>query len=196
MYLNSRIAMNVDGASTSSVSVVGPEEPQNRDAHVYSFMAEFLTDQRAIRAELTSPEIRLSDHLNSSTTSVDIRPSSVTHGALGPHIDLPGTSALLTKALVRLVIPIAEPERPRGAGNAAWKPTVQRNCWMGIGAYRVDGTIHTEAGRDPHRVLRLLDKQFLPVTRATVSYPDGTSHEYDTVIVNRFHLDMLAIKDR
>jgi hypothetical protein len=40
------------------------------------FTAQF-TDHVIVHAELTSPELRLSDHLNSSLAAVEVRPSRV-----------------------------------------------------------------------------------------------------------------------
>ena len=81
------------------------------------------------------------------------------------------------------------------ASNPAWKPTTGQRCWAGIGPYRVIGIIHTDAGRDPSISLRLLDKQFVPLTDTSVVFPDGSTHAYPTVIINRYHLDVLALKD-
>jgi hypothetical protein len=64
-----------------------------------------------------------------------------------------------------------------------------------VGPYRVIGNLHTEAGRDPHIALRAFDKQFLPLTDVIVSYPDGATREYPAIIVNREHVDFLALKE-
>ena len=93
------------------------------------------------------------------------------------------------------VVPLQEPERPAHAANAAWKPTMPRRCWAGLGPYTLSGTIHIQQGHDPAAHVRLFDKQFLPLTQARIKFPDGTVSTYGTVIVNRFHLDVVAIKD-
>src|SRR5579859_9279 len=79
---------------------------------LYTLEAEFVTEHLVIRGELSSPEGRLSDHLNSSTQSVEIRPTTVQRIFTGDRIDLAGAHAHVTKAHLLFIVPIAEPERP------------------------------------------------------------------------------------
>src|SRR5947209_8124045 len=91
------------------------------DSGVFAFTTEFYTDHFLVRARLSSPERRLSDHLNGSVTSVDIRPVSALHLSTGVAADLGRMHAQITKARILFVVPIAEPDRPSGQSNAAWK---------------------------------------------------------------------------
>lgn len=164
------------------------------DSGVYAFTSEFYTEHFVVRAKLSSPERRLSDHLNGLVASVDIRPMSALQLTTGVEADLAKSHAQITKARVLFVVPITEPERPTGQSNAAWKVTSKYNAWAGVGPYSITGTIHTDAGRDPQIALRLLDKQFLPFTAVTITFPDGEIKKLPTIIVNRQHLDLLALE--
>lgn len=169
------------------------EQPVVSD-DLYSFTAEFFTEHRIVQAELRSPEIRLSDHLNSTTATVDLRPSYVAKAHEAGHVDLGGLHGHLIKGRLLFVVPITEPDRPRGADNVAWKRTTAHMCWAGVGAYSIAGKIHTEAGVDPRMAQRLLDRRFLPLTEATMTFPDGSARACATVIVNCTHLDLLAVQ--
>jgi hypothetical protein len=164
------------------------------DSGVYSFTSEFYTEHLVVRARLTSPERRLSDHLNSSVSTVDLRPVSALQLSTGVESDLVRSHGQVTKDRLLFVVPVSEPNRPAGVSNSAWKQTTKYGAWAGVGPYTISGTIHTEAGRDPRIALRLLDKQFVPFTGATITFPDGTARSFATVIVNRQHLDLLALE--
>lgn len=168
------------------------EEAYDSDG-VHTFTADFFTEQWIARAELKSPEIRLSEHLNSSTKNLELWPQVVERGAGSDPVDMTGSFALINKARLLFVVPLVEPERPTGSSNIAWKRTTAHQCWVGIGPYTIVGKIHAEQGRHPIIGLRLLDKQFMPLTETTLTYPHGTKCEYDTIIVNRAYLDMLVL---
>jgi hypothetical protein len=184
-----------NGGATASQDSLSPLDQLQAGIGVYTFAAEFCAENRIVRAELTSPEGRLSDHLNSSAPSIEMRPTSLVDSATRTQVDLSGTFAHFSKAQLLFVIPLTEPQRPDGMNNPAWKPTSGQRCWAGIGPYRVVGIIHTDAGRDPSISLRLLDKQFLPLTDTSVVFPDGSTHTYPTVIINRHQVDVLALKE-
>ncbi|HEX8919239.1 MAG TPA: hypothetical protein VF898_12105 [Chloroflexota bacterium] len=173
-----------------------PVEEPLADHGPNSFSADFFTEYRIVRAELRSPEMRLSDHLNSTAGTVDMRPCDAIQSAGGFKVDLDGTHGTLTKSRILFVIPISEPPRPAGNANGAWKSTVTRSCWAGVGPYRLSGNIHTEAARDSTIALRQIDTQFIPLTDTTITFPDGTTRECSAIFINRAHLDLLTIKDR
>lgn len=100
----------------------------------------------------------------------------------------------MTKASILLAIPIAEPARPQQRDYAAWRPTAKLACWAGVGAYRVWAWIHTENGRDPHMALRLLDKNYVPVTDVTITLPNGSTREVSTVLFKRSRPDVLTLE--
>ena len=195
LSLQKRMALN-----TAVRSPVQPAEQAagetSLDAGLNVFSAEFYTEHRVISAELTSPEARLSDHLNSSAASVDLRPHSAAASGRDAPIDLTGSQALLAKDRLLFVIPVAEPTRPNGTANPAWKSTSTRRCWAGLGPYKVVGTVHTPGTHDTRIALRLLDKQFLPLTGASITFPDGSTHDYGAIIINRSHVDLFALQER
>jgi hypothetical protein len=163
---------------------------------VYTIEAEFYTEHLIVRGEITSPDLRLSDHLNSSAPSIEIRPQHVERIMTGAHIDLPGAHAHVTKAHLLFTLPVSEPERPPRADNVAWTWTMTRRAWAGLGRYMMVGKIHAEAGRDPRLILRSLEhRQFLPFTECTVTMPDGSVISAGTIIINRHNLEMLALRD-
>jgi hypothetical protein len=163
---------------------------------IYTIEAEFFTEHFVVRGEITCPDMRLSDHLNSSAPSIEIRPQYVERIMTGSHIDLPGAHAHLTKAHLLFTLPISEPERPPRADNVAWTWTMNRRAWAGLGRYTLVGRIHAEAGRDPRLILRSLEhRQFLPFTESTLTMPDGSARSAGTVIINRHNLEMLALRD-
>jgi hypothetical protein len=164
------------------------------DSGVYAFTSEFYTEHFVVQAKLSIPERRLSDHLNGSVTTVDVRPVSALQLGTGVEADLGRSFAQLTKARILFVVPITEPDRPTGQSNAAWKATSKYGGWAGVGPYSISGTIHTDARRDPQIALRLLDKQFLPFTGVTIMFPDGETRNFPTILVNRQHLDLLALE--
>ncbi len=42
--------------------------------------------------------------------------------------------------------------------------------------------------------LRLLDKNYVPVTDVTITLPNGSTREVPTVLVNRSRLDVLTLE--
>ena len=71
---------------------------------------------------------------------------------------------------------------------------VTRRCWGAVGRYSLVAKVQSEAGRDPRVVLRSLEeKQFLPLNEVAITFPDNVVRDYPAVIVNRFHLELLAI---
>jgi hypothetical protein len=164
------------------------------DPGLCTIHAEFITEHLSVGGEVSGPEARLSDVLNSSVPSVGFKPLSVTRGSIGGQIDLSGSYAHLTKSRLLFVVPVREPERTRGHGNAAWKQTAQRRCWVGIGPYSLVGTLHTEVGVDPRFYLRLMENQFIPIANAAITFPNGSVCDYPVVIVNRAHVDLLALR--
>lgn len=164
------------------------------DRGVWTFTSAFYTDHLVVQARLSSPERRLSDHLNGSRSTVELRPLSVWQRATGRTTEPAPSHGQLTKSRILFVVPLAEPDRPSGRRHAAWRATSQYHGWASVGPYSLHGTIHTDAGRDPQLALRLLDQPFLPVTGVTITFPDGQTHAVPTVIVNRHHLDLLALE--
>ncbi len=166
------------------------------DEGLYTVEGEFVTEHLCVRGELKGPNTRLSDHLNSSTSSVLVRPSGVVRLTTGATIDLAGSHAAISKAHLLFVVPLSEPARPRREENSAWKRTSAKRAWAGLGRYSLSGKVHTEVWRDHRLVLRDLEqKQFLPFTDVTVTYPDCSAREFETVIVNRAHIELLALRD-
>lgn len=163
---------------------------------VFTIEAEFVTEHLKIWGELRSPEGRLSDHLNSSSTSIEIQPFSVERVFSGEQIELAGSHAHITKDHLLFIVPITEPDdRPNG-NNGAWTRLMAKRCWAAFGRYSLSGIVHVEAGWDPRLMLRSLSqKQFIPFTEVTIGNPDGTSREHRTAIVNRACLELLALRD-
>jgi hypothetical protein len=162
---------------------------------LYTIGAEFFTETLIIHGEITSPDNRLSDHLNSTSVSIEIVPLTTRRFGSGAPVDLSASHAQITKSYLLFIVPVAEPDRPDGERNSAWKWMGTRRCWAGAAGFSIAGTVHVEAGRDPRIILRSLGaKMFLPFTEATVTLPDGAAHDYPIVIVNRYRLEMLALK--
>jgi hypothetical protein len=156
--------------------------------------AEFITEHLSIIGEVRSPELRLSDHLNGSAPSVEIRPRSVMHGNR-KRVDLTKTVADLTKSQLMLVIPQKEPERRSGPSSSQWAHYVTGTCWAALGEYELEGHVHVEAHRDPRLLLRALEQRhFLPFSNVTLTYPHGETRQVPVVIVNRWHLEVLAVQ--
>lgn len=193
MFSTKRRTMSQPTEPTSWLELAPPSADRTSDGAPFTFIGDFFTVHRVVRAELSSAERRLSDHLNSSMPSTDIHPLS-TDGGHG-HVDLAAGVGQLMKTHLLLVVPLQEPARSQGVSQAAWKPTTQQPCWAGIGPYTISGTLHTEAGYAPLVALRMLDKQFFPLTNAALHCPDGTTNLYDTVIINRYHADVLVLED-
>jgi hypothetical protein len=159
----------------------------------YTIHAEFFTEHLAVGGEISSPEARLSDLLNSSAPTLDMSPLYVARAA-GGQVDVAGRVAHVNKSRLLFVVPISEPPRPQGSRNAAWRETQKWRCWGALGAYSLVGTLHTDLGADPRFLLRLLDLQFAPFTAATVTFPNGTVRDYPVVIVNRHYLEFLSLR--
>ena len=164
------------------------------DEGLYLCTAEFFTEHTTIHAEIKSPEMRLSDHLNSSARSVDVRPFSLTERASGGQVELGGSYARVIKDRVLFAVLCTEPARPPRDSNPAWKSTVQRRCWASAGGYRIAGTIHLEPGKDVHTALRTLTRQFVPITNATVTTHGRQIGSYQTLLINQDRVDMIAVK--
>jgi hypothetical protein len=177
-----------------SPALLAHSAPVTNDDGLYTISAEFYTEHLSVGSEIRSPEPRLSDLLNSSAPTLDLKPLNVNRPGNGGHVDLTGSYAHVTKSRVLFVIPLREPRRPRSQMNAAWKQTVERRCWAALGPYTLCGTMHTEVGADDRFLLRLLDRQFVPITQAVVTSPDGTARDYGAVIINRAHLDLLTLR--
>ncbi len=157
--------------------------------------AEFYTLSFLVRGEVVSPEMRLSDHLNSSTTTLELQPNRVQRSIDGPRINLAGSTAYITKAHLLFVLPIREPIGAPEAGASARLPTISQTCWAGLGQYSLVGKVHMEAGRNPRLFLRSLEeRRFLPFTDVRLNFPDGMTREYPAVLVNRFNLELLAVE--
>lgn len=168
------------------------EQPQD-ETGLHRFTAEFFTAFRTLRAELASLEVRLSDCLNSSSPVVEVRRFEV-GGPLEGTVEEPqGRYAQFTKARILFVLPIDEPRRALVGANPAWRQTITRECRLGVGPFEISGKVHAEPGRDLRVSLRMLDKQFMPVTQASVRFPDGVQREYPAVLVNRKHIDLVAL---
>jgi hypothetical protein len=165
------------------------------DEGLHTITAEFFTEHLAISGEMSTPEGRLSDHLNGSATGIEIRPSSVQGLFTGEEIDLAGAHAHITKAHLLFVVPMVERDADSNSNGKNWQWTITKRCWAAFGRYTLVGKIHAEVGRDPRLILRSLEeKQFLPFTEVTITNPDGTTRECHTVIVNRSHFEMLALQ--
>src|SRR5947209_6375530 len=137
------------------------------DEGLCTIEAEFLTTELRIRASITSPESRLSDHLNSSTSMIEIQPTHVETLSAGEAIEIDGRDAYLSKAHLLAVIPILEPDGQVPAAAALWVGTISQTCWVGLGAYSVAGRLHMDAERNPRLFLRSLEqRQFIPLTDA------------------------------
>ena len=163
---------------------------------LYAIEAAFYTDHLVIRGEIISPDMRLSDHLNSSVPSVEVRPLSMHRIDSGSRVDFPSSHAHIYKAHLLFILPVSEPARPDRHNNAAWTRTTVKRCWAGVGRYTVHGQIHVEMGRDQRHILRSLDhRQFIPVTSATMVLPDGQVQDCNAIIVNRNALEMVALRD-
>lgn len=160
---------------------------------LHTFLADFYSDYRRIRASLISPEMRLSDHLNGSSTTVDVEPLFA-QGRGTPESDLSQSRAQISKSRVLFVVPLSEPHHA-GRRTVAWRPTARHRCWAALGPYQLMGLLHVEPDRDPHIAIGQMARQFLPLTGVNLYCPDGTMEHFNAVLVNRSHLDVLAIKD-
>ncbi len=160
---------------------------------LHALQAEFYTEHLMIQGEIVSVDLRISDHLNSSADTIHIRPIyAERHDGSRIHVNV--AHASITKAHLLFILPMLEPDPTPRADNPAWAFTMTRPVWAALGRYQVNGKVHTEAGRAARQVLRAFEqKQFFPITDGVVSMPDGSERGYPTVIVNRSHLEILAI---
>jgi hypothetical protein len=155
--------------------------------------AEFVTEHLTIQAEVTSPETRMSDFLNGSARSIEVQPLRVRKRSGSVH-DLSDTMVGLTKSKILFVVPILEPEPfERGDGRTpSWY--VKYKSWAAVGPYHMEGYVHAENYRDPRLLLRALEqRQFLPISDVNLTYSDGTTVQKPTIIVNRWHLELLSV---
>jgi len=156
--------------------------------------AEFFTEHLVVKGEVTSPEQRLSDHLNSGTSTFEVDPSRVHRTLGGGRADFKGRAAYVNKSHVLFVLPIDETVGEQSSSDS-WNQTITQRCWATIGRYTLVGKVHMDASRNPRFFLRSLEnRQFLPFTDARLTFPDGTSRDYPTIIVNRFQIEMLAME--
>src|SRR5437588_10866204 len=108
---------------------------------------EFYSEHFVIRGEVSSPETRLSDHLNGSTATFELTPTLVQRSVSGLRVNVAGSHAYIAKSHLLFVIPLLEPDRS-STENSAWARTITHTCWAGFGRYSLVGKIHMEAGRD------------------------------------------------
>jgi hypothetical protein len=164
------------------------------DEGICTIEAEFLTSDLLIRARVTSPEARLSDHLNSSTSMLELQPSRVERLTTRQTIDVSSHTAYLSKAHLVAVLPIDEPEGQMAEGPTAWKGTISQNCRAALSGYTLAGRLHMDADRNPRLFLRSLEqRQFVPLTDARLTYPDGAVRECATIVVNRHQIHLLVL---
>jgi hypothetical protein len=155
--------------------------------------AEFVTEHLTVEAEITSPETRMSDYLNSSAQSVEVHPLRVRTTSGTVH-DLSETMAHLTKSQLMFVIPISEPQAADAPDGSGWAWHLKYRCWAALGRYLIVGDVHAENYRDPKLLLRALEqRQFLAFSDAELTYPDGSTKPKPIVIVNHRHLEMLSV---
>jgi len=160
-----------------------------------TFEAEFFTDHLIIRGETWGPDSRLSDHVNSTSASIDLRPLSVVRlGDAKTTISTDGTTASLAKRHLLLILPLTEEIRGPG-GNSAWAPVTLHRAWAIVGDYEVAGMVATDQGVNDDRIaLRQLEqKRFLAFNAATITGPGGEKRECRTVIVNGERMEFLAL---
>ena len=164
------------------------------DEGLCTIEAEFFTEHLVVRGEVTSPEVRLSDHLNSSTSTFEVDPSRIHRTLGGSRADFKGSSAYINKSHLLFVLPIDETVAVRPAHDS-WSQTITQRCWAALGRYALVGKVHMEATRNPRFFLRSLERrQFLPFTDVRLTFPDGTTRDYPAVIVNRFQMELLALE--
>lgn len=159
----------------------------------YRYTTDLYLEWRTLRVDMVSPERRLSDYLNGFLPCVDVQPS----GAEAPVNETAisySDPGCVTKTSLLFVIPVVEPTRQSGSSNPAWRATVKRGCRAEIGRWSISGHIHLETANVSAGSLRLLEKQFMPITGATIAR-DGEVVSTDVVaIVNRFRVDALFVE--
>lgn len=163
------------------------------DSGLNTFTADLYSDYRRVRAILASSESRLLDHLNDSQTTIDVEPVFA-QGHSRRQSDLTSTRTQISKTRVLFVVPLAG--RSRNHGKAiVWHPSARHRCWAALGPYNVMGLLYADAGPDPHIARGRTGNQFIPLTGVTLYCPDGSIEHHNTLLVNRAHLDILAIKE-
>jgi len=156
---------------------------------------EFYTEHLVVLGRLACPESRLSDHLNSATTTFDLSPARVQRSLTGLRVNVTGNRAYITKSHLLFVLPVLEPTDIRSGANPRWTPTLTQTCWAGVGRYSLVGSAHMAAEQNPRLFMRSLEqRRFLPLTDVKLTFPDGAVKEYATVIVNRHHVELLALQ--
>jgi hypothetical protein len=163
------------------------------DIEGLTLRALFHTDELTLTADLLTADTRLSDVLNSSLPTVEVRPLQVRWNRGGSSVDLDSPHALMEKDHILFVIPVTEPSRPSHGSTANWRSMSTLPCWASLGPYTLTGTVHVDANRDPRVALRLLDKQFVPLTDVSLTTAGGDAREYSTIVINRKRIDMLAL---
>ena len=155
--------------------------------------AQFFTPHLLIQGEVISPDPRLSDHLNSPTSTFEVSPTRVERLKGAAEIELTGTDIYVSKAHLQFVLP--SPHAGGAVQKELWLETLTQTCWASIGPYTITGKLHMEASRNPRFFLRSLERrQFLPLTDVRLTFPDGTEREFPAVIVNRFHMEILSLQ--
>jgi hypothetical protein len=169
------------------------EQPFARPG-LYTLEAEFYTESLVVRGEVPAPEQRLSDHLNGGAPNLELRPLSVRRAGAADPIGLHSEVGQIAKEHLLFAVPVRETNRIANDQNGPWRWTVTQRCYGLVGPYTLIGKLHAEAGRDPRLILRLLsEREFHPITEAVVTFPGGVTKQYDTVIVNRRHLEFMAL---
>jgi hypothetical protein len=167
---------------------------QRASEGIYTIEAEFFTENFVIWGAITGPDARISDHLNGTSSFIEIRPFQVEQIATRRIIELPGAFAHLNKSELLFVLPIKEPTEASGQSQVAWEWKPTQRCWVAAGRYYLAGNVLSDVGRDPRQVLRSLEqKVFLPVMSAAINFPDGSTRDYPAVIVNRLHVELLSV---
>jgi len=162
---------------------------------LYRMEGEFFTEHFIIRGELTTPERRLSDHLNGSTATFQLNLTSVLRSVSGLRVNVAGSLAYVSKSHLLFVLPREDADPDDRTQREGWTATIDQTCWIGLGRYSLLGRVHMDAKRDPRFFMRSLEqRQFVPLTSARLTYPDGTMREYPVVLVNRFHMELLAVQ--
>lgn len=169
-------------------------EQQFTHPGLHTLEADFFTEFLVVRGEIAVPESRLSDHLNGKTPNVELRPLSVRRIGSPDPIGLHSEVGQISKDHLLFAAPIREIGRAGDTQHEAWRWTVTQRCYAVVGPYTLIGKLHTEAGRDPRLILRLLaERDFQPITEVIITLPGGGTQQYDTVIVNRRNLEFLAL---
>jgi hypothetical protein len=156
--------------------------------------AEFYTQNFVVRGRVASPETRLSDHLNSAASTFELLASRVLRSVGGLRVNMATGSTYVAKSHLLFALPVADAHGQWPARNEFWTHTLGQTCWAGVDRYSLLGTLHVDARGDPRLFLRSLEQRhFLPMTNVRLTFPDGSVREYPAVIVNRHHVELLAL---